>query len=407
MMLTTGGATLLKSRRLHRLGKVFRLLRMVKMTSLSKLLERTIDSDTLMYLLSILKMGLGLAIAVHFISCMWYQVGLWPAQGWANSDDIVSKSLLHKYFAAARWTIAQISLRTDNASRTGEEYMFTCFVAMFGLICVSACISQITAMAIEFGNVHQASRMRTSLLQDLVDQHQLSPDLVLAVRWYFKHRSRTNHKGGTLDTILGDLPPHLQMDVMHEVHLPVLTVHVFFSDLSVECPRLLSQLACKSTVSVGGSQGEVIYRNGEPCSRMFFVVRGKFRYFPVGDGDVASKRLISHGMFVASEDAKVHSSLEQCLTLRRGGFICEPCLWTEWETQGIFFAASDSTLLTLEASEFALIVHKFSDVLDRACLYAKAFLQELAAMNFLSDIIEPPADYAVQAAYPARVGVEQ
>merc|ERR1712216_878275 len=97
--------------RLLRVLRLFRLLRLARLQRFSKAMELRFAFGTLRLFLQVFKMSILLAALVHFVSCIWFSIGVAEEDGWASTDRMRNAAVVYQYFRCARWTLAQMSGR--------------------------------------------------------------------------------------------------------------------------------------------------------------------------------------------------------------------------------------------------------------------------------------------------------
>lgn len=170
----------------------------------------------------------------------------------------------------------------------------------------------------------------------------------------------------------------------------------------------MTELACRVCESIRETDGAVIYREGQPIGKMFFVVKGQLMYFQsresqhVLDMDMDRNASLKH-VYRSSCEVMMNTrgsriaGWEHEIKIKRGSWMCEPSLWTKWRTRGVLVVLNECTYLGLEAAAFGEAVKEVVEAYARACLYARAFMLTLTELNTYTDFIEPPADYVTKA----------
>merc|ERR1711924_24864 len=135
-------------------AKVYRMLRIIKsikvfvrmfrLVQLFGKLGEHVRSHVFSVLFGIIKMGIVLAIVVHFFCCVWFAIGRINDDGWVYKRGIENEPFLFQYTHSARWTLAQINGRVDQQEATMFEMSFTCAIAMFTVLFVSVFIGGLT-----------------------------------------------------------------------------------------------------------------------------------------------------------------------------------------------------------------------------------------------------------------------
>lgn len=399
-----------------RVLRVFRLVRIAKLMTLARAFEQRIYSNQAHLCLSLFRIFVEFSVAMHLITCAWFWLGDNVSGGWTSEEHMGGTTVFYKYFYASRWTIAQISGRTDVVIRTAPEYTFTCFVCVFGFCALSLIISSITNTMIELSALHRERTEQLGLLLGYLQRHRLSAALSMRMKMHFNAQLKERGDSPNDEPMLQLLPKQILMDVFHEIRGPVVTSHPFFADLSFEFSRVLFRLCSEAVQPFSIQNNEVLFMAGDACSRMLFVELGFLHYVP-SSADQKSKyaegksesAVVSFDTAeeVVSDDspAKKAEILGRTLAvegvLKPDGqpigprmWLSEAALWVQWENRGKLTASSRGTLFALEASDFIAAVRLFRDAFVRTSLYARAFAEQLQHPNEpLDDVSRPIAAY--------------
>jgi len=396
----SAGVQLTKGSLVLKVIRALRLLRVVKVIRPAKMLEERISSEIALLIIAIMKILVGLMVLIHIISCAWYWLGETQSGGWTKADHMVDQDLFYRYFAAARWTIAQICLRTDIELRTAAEYSFTCIVCLVGLVVVSACISQITNVGIELGRLNNEKKHKMRLIYAFINQQHLSDDVSNAVLWYFRQkRSYKRREEQEQRNNLSALPEHLHLEVLYEVQSPVLLAHQLLYDLHVEMPRMAFQIATRVAKAQFFEDTDNVFAQGDISTRMIFMEKGRLIYTQhLSQQATKSPRAGKAFSPKLSYDPEEDEEQPDCdaslsTVVRTGQWMSEPALWVQWETCGSLACKRDSTVLSIEAADFAASITQSTAAHCRAQLYANKLVQTLQSMERLSDLVDPVRSY--------------
>eukprot|EP00448_Togula_jolla_P002858 CAMPEP_0170613480 /NCGR_PEP_ID=MMETSP0224-20130122/24297_1 /TAXON_ID=285029 /ORGANISM="Togula jolla, Strain CCCM 725" /LENGTH=716 /DNA_ID=CAMNT_0010939089 /DNA_START=1 /DNA_END=2151 /DNA_ORIENTATION=- len=399
-----------------------RLVRGVKWRQRMKALTDRSNSALARFCFSVFNMGSSLLWAVHFIACLWYWIGDRLHNGWARSEEFRDADVQTYYFYAARWTVAQICLRTDIEMRTAAEYGFTVVVGMFGLVCVSAIITTATATVSEFDRENRDNKVVRRQMLEMLHRHNVSSELTRALKWYYQHIHSHRVNAAKEQDMLLHLPKDLLMRLLNEMRSPVMTKHILFSDLKRDVPRLVFRLVGAIVEHVFSHEGEVVFTTGDLCNKMYFVVDGNVDYFYGATSDLQRtvvKEKTDRSTVTLTEKAKKGSmpaiQLFSVAASVRGysmtprpsekmeqmtggvsvtqGWLCEAALWAIWENQGLCQSTASTVLMLLDATEFAEAAFLYEDAIPRVLLYARRFLQMLNDCSSFSDVMDTAKGY--------------
>merc|ERR1712110_945099 len=114
--------------------------------------------------------------------------------------------------------------------------------------------------------------------------------------------------------------------------------------------------------------GSVPFYNDTECASIYFLIFGRFAYFPTGSD---------------AEHQERHASGTE---LETGAFLCEPAIWCKWRHRGLLQASSAGLLLVLSTKSFHQIVSEHPAAHTFCCEFASVFMQKM------TDHVEPIDD---------------
>jgi hypothetical protein len=421
--------------------QVLRLLRLYKFLRFGRsVIERSTSNHVHLYV-DFCTILIQFCIAVHFISCGWYSLGEATTGGWTEEEHMHGADIFYSYFASCRWTIAQVSGRTDLMTRTTGEYIYTVFACVFGILCMSIFISSVTNTMIELGALDRERRWQIRLLNGFLKRSQLSAAFALRVKSDFAAQQMIAIHFKREQEVLSVLPRQIMMDLVYEIRAPVLAVHPLFADLKLEFPRMLRHVCADAVRPVPVQVDEVVFTRGDACTRVLFIESGSLNYewnarmpkarrttrptrqtgaleptSPTTPGGTSRIRVRRPSLSSNASDFQqgptlcgdiengnpapgvdVHAD-EICIGAR--SWLSEAALWVEWEHYGSLTASQRSLLLGLEVEEFTKVVKLFKGARIRAALYARAFHAFLERAPRPSDVMETLMEYMPTAAAP-------
>mmetsp|Transcript_931 Transcript_931/g.1972 ORF Transcript_931/g.1972 Transcript_931/m.1972 type:complete len:165 (-) Transcript_931:192-686(-) len=102
---------------------------------------------------------------------------------------------------------------------------------------------------------------------------------------------------------------------------------------------------------------------------------GKASFSPIQPG--SSSRSLHHA-----------SSLLRPKLLNHGKWLAEAALWTCWVHRGDLESTTNTTILALDAVQFATVTQRYYDSLTESVFYARAFCEALNTTHFPTDYLE-------------------
>jgi len=405
-ILQTQDGISVNSARLNRMARVarfFRMLRYLKLMQAFKKLEAIFSSNSLLLCFSLVRMGLFVALAMHFMTCGWYAVGK-QAHGWVrkNGHDL-NMNFWQQYLSSTQWALAQINGRTDQVQdRTTAEKLYTCMCAISGILIKSVFVSSMTARMLRLQSVMAE---RTKYMRDLncyLDRHKVSWNAAYFARKHAKNLTETGTSSISYDEVdlLNPLPKQLQAELLFEARSPHLMRHPFLDYISGKSYCLRS-LCSQATTSVPARSTEVVFERGMQCNRMIFVELGELVYSTHEDLNPQMAEFAHVSMRCESKKWGKKLLVQEAVPLKdhvaghevaSGVWLSEAALWLHWKHNGGLVATTDCQLLELDAKEFARTVKQFHEVDSFCGMYARAFCKLFIQQP--SDLQEgnPPRD---------------
>lgn len=351
------------------------------------------------------------AFLFHLAACGWFWLGHHQQDGWVHVEShMQGAGLLYGYFYSSRWTIAQISGRTDLELRTTSEYAYTVLVCALGLTSIGLIISLATNTMIEVGSLHRENAKMLGHLTQYLQRQRVSlrhsHRAMVAAAAQLKWRNER-----LLDNMVLDLlPKQVMMDIFYEIRYPVIKWHPFISDFDQDHPRVVARVCSETLNQVSVNSNEVVFMNGDACDRMLFADTGLlvYRYRAAGCGSVKTNITRSPdlprkaGSFMSSVTERSSSSVNNKVLDGQTYWLSEPALWVMWVNLGTLTATANSCLLALDATAFTKVTKMFADAHARCVLYARCYIAQLQDAVFMSDVVD--GTVALSATINARTG---
>jgi hypothetical protein len=370
----------LNAARLYRFRvlRIPRMLRSLKMSSFMARFESELSSSILLLCVGGAKITICLCLVVHLFACMWHFLGSLSQEGWVHKEGFVSADFVKLYMQSARWTLAQINGRTDQESgRTVLEMAFTCACATFTILFMSFFISAVTTIFMEIHQEYSVASKYTNVFKRYRERRSISRRVVFFAKEHIKSRQQIQIDQEEEQCVMDLLPKQLKSDLLYEVRAPILLHHPFFQELrtSSRSRAGFREICSHATKTVRNVRAEIVFVKRETCNRMLFVEAGSLHYKHNGT--------YQHAMTgFASEDEtnliKKTTSIQSLIDdvpgseeLKPVTWLCEPALWIHWKTCGELLSLTYTTLITIEAKEFAEVVMHFPAMFVICAAYAR------------------------------------
>jgi hypothetical protein len=367
LLAQSGGAGFVtRFSRVFRTVRAVRLLRLARMKDVLTSITERIQSDSLSFMLNILKVVLFVLSMAHVIACVWFAIGnRSDDDGWVASFGYINAGVGEQYLVSMHWAMMQFTGGSDEITpKDVLERFFAMFIWTFTFVAASVIVSiltsELTQMHIVGGNV--ARQMAT--LRKYLKQNFISSNLALRMQ-----RSAQHVLSGDLKPDLVELLPvvaePLRVEMHFEMYSESFRKHPFFSDFIIEAPLVMRRIGHYATSTLLLTAGDVICSEGEAPSNpsMYFVMKGNIAY--------------------------ENENNSSAVNVIEGQWFAEPSIWTTWIYQGTFTASTDGKLAMLDAKAFQEIVNRFKDAASSTFdpkEYAARFCRFLNESEDISDI---------------------
>lgn len=422
-----GSASILRSSRTLRSLRFLRLARVTKLRHFFQGMFDILNSNVHILVFTLMGLSVVLLLACHFVTCIWYALGSDSSDGWVTYEPLMDKSdIFFWYIASARWVIAQLNGRTDiDEKRNLRERFFTCVVGvMFAFICRAMFVSFITKTMLDLSEIFSEKARLQRLVNQYLASNQLPQDLSSRVKRCLHEYHDIRHEAKKEEKVLAVLPRGVQSDVLYEIRAPVVTRHFFYNSLHFESPSAMRSI-CRAVVqTVSARKGEILFRQGDACTRMLFTDKLIANYsqcfddaaVPWSESAVLPSPAsgLSSSISISSKSTKRSSwSGSECSSLQayaadqlvkqvsQDSWICEAALWTEWVNRGSFTTLTHGFLYGIQPADLAQALLKHSNLFVMANMYAQCVVGELQCQENMSDILP----FEVQFVAPIKLKV--
>eukprot|EP00747_Dinoflagellata_sp_TGD_P064324 gnl/TRDRNA2_/TRDRNA2_153859_c0_seq1.p1 gnl/TRDRNA2_/TRDRNA2_153859_c0~~gnl/TRDRNA2_/TRDRNA2_153859_c0_seq1.p1 ORF type:complete len:411 (-),score=63.40 gnl/TRDRNA2_/TRDRNA2_153859_c0_seq1:159-1391(-) len=353
----------------------------------------------------ILKLMFVLVLGNHILACGWYAVGS-SSLGWVNKMDLEDADLPRQYLAALHWALTQFQGNSDILpGRSFGERFYAVNTIMLTLIGLSYFVSSLTNMMMKMEALQSERTRQSRITRDYLNKHNISGGLSIRVNKYVEWKLKSQGQQQDDLEALELLPRQMLMDLFDEVRTPVLSWILFFRELDRQFPEVVRMVVIDAIFQSFPVQAEDIFKSGELCGKVYFVVAGQLNYTTLATTEIptdSNLRRSFHGgqqpPKVTQKQLKVHKDHEPHVSKSKltnievlpKTWVSEACLWTKWKHRGNLTAVNDCTVLMLDAARFVQVVTNNQDGAHTACiLYARRFVAGLnQSVAWQHDIID-------------------
>eukprot|EP00924_Labyrinthula_sp_SR-Ha-C_P016240 maker-scaffold_52-augustus-gene-1.0-mRNA-1 protein AED:0.16 eAED:0.17 QI:0/0/0.5/1/0/0.5/2/1605/861 len=298
---------------INRLSRIARLPRVLKLAKLLKLLKLLRILRMVRYLSKVesqlgfhvaitrmFKVLFGVAIVTHFIGCLWFMTS-WVGNdnldyylennislddrdpntvSWVERYSLVNSTVASQYLASVYWAFSTLTTVGfgDIAATTNLERSFAVICMVLGVSWYAFIISTISSIINMFDR--RSAKIRQNL--GLVVQFMRDQNVPWALRNRVVHHVEYSSTASKLNTekdlpkILDLLSEPLRIELLLHVHRETIMKLTFFRHKSpqfvVQCVTKLKHLFLR--------QNEFIYKRGQHCTQMYFLLKGKVVLYP-------------------------------------------------------------------------------------------------------------------------------
>jgi len=350
-----------KSVRFARVMRMFRLLRLMKVLPLIENLVDTVHSFAVVNTLKIVIRLVGIAVANHFVACLWYALGTTSghSETWVEAllDKEGQASGLYLYTTALHWSWTQFTPSSmEVVPRNTKERIFAISVIVLALVVFSSFVSKITEAMATLRDRNAGMWQQQEHLRKYIADNRVSLELGNCIHNFArKHRSMVAKKRVHEEdiSVILMMPETMRVQLHCEVFSPVLVPHPFFQQW-LEIDMYGVSNICHSAMSeISLSIGQELFIFGTKGAKMYFLIGGEMTYCRGAGGGEGQ-------------------------ALQEGDHICEMVLWMSWVHQGFLSAKITGEFVALDAELFGNCARQ-SSVFSPCREYAKLYLERLAA----------------------------
>jgi len=296
--------------------------------------------------LGIAKLMLIIIVCMHFVSCGWYWIGTLGNNGegegydrrWVPENINDHVGLGYRYTTCFHWSLTQMTPASMEINPANAlERFYTICIIFCGLLMFSSFISSMTQTMTELGRASGEHLRQDTLVQQYVNEHELSSELVSSILSFNRTRRRMQGVKKRLKqqdvATLSALPDRVLMQLHNEVYMPIIVAHPLFRKIenvdmvfvNAICHRVLSEMSVMN--------GELVFHLGQLAAKMYFPVAGVFGY--------AFGHLPTEGGRNLSE------------LVPNDFWVSEASLWVVWCHHGALLGeAQSSDIIQVESGEF-------------------------------------------------------
>ncbi|CAK0791500.1 unnamed protein product [Prorocentrum cordatum] len=386
--------------------RLVRVLRLMRLGRLSHVINESLlyASDGVTILVRISKLTLTLCITIHLTASIWYAIGTESSSGWLSQEPLLdSAALSAQYLVSVNWVVTQLHGTSLVRPQTLLEMFFQTLVLLGANAFVAVFFASTMQAMMALTDAHNLKMQ--SLCRGYLRRRRISPSLSHKLQLHFgparSIKTTLRDSQEVENKLVEELPPVLRRRLYEEVRLPLLSSTRLCRTSGLSDYRLLAQLCCDAVSGVCAEPGELIFTNGDACTRMLVVESGTSLY--VFEASAAVEQSLAGPSFVKAPSRSTEASgcprgsecQRQDSELQRGRCLCEASLWTRWANRGELTAESYCTMLAVNQTDFASTLTKYELLCVSAVRYAYCYivwLNEKSAEENVSDLTDAPVN---------------
>jgi len=250
------------------------------------------------------------------------------------------------------------------------ERVFTIVTILSAIILFSSFLSSISTAVATFRRKHEERVKQNAALIRYMQENHVSLELGSRIQTFIrKHAMQPGqvHRIHTSDVPqLKQLPPFLKEQLACEVYRPVVCGHPFFNSMRNIDSGCVSAI-CGTAMSQQSVMPEhTVFRFGDNCKSMYFVVGGEMAYFEGGMSSSAKYSMV-----------------------KAGNWACELALFLAWEHRGLMTTLqAPCELVLIDAGLFLTLLRCWPQAKDLCRRYACLIMKD--AQSSLIDVTDIP-----------------
>uniref|UniRef100_A0A7S1QJM9 Ion transport domain-containing protein n=1 Tax=Alexandrium catenella TaxID=2925 RepID=A0A7S1QJM9_ALECA len=361
-----------KSMRILRVIRTLRFVRVVKLGRITQELHDRISSEYHHIVLTVVKLILTIVWLNHFIACGWWAVGVSTSKAgfenaWTLHYRLEGAALDWQYFTSLHWSLTQFTpAGMEVSAQNTPERIYSVFVLLFAMVTFSSFVSSITAAMTQLRQLHSRHATNLGLLRRFLDSRRLPIDLITRILHCVEQRVGQQHKEVQEGEVqyLKLLSQPLKAELTLHISGPILERHPFLRRYAEVGMEPMRQVCLEAVERCLLSTKDVLFSEGQPCKRMFFMVSGCLRYnFKTEPPQQIFGR--------ADGQDQAHEALPE------SAYCCEVSLWCPWVHRGTMEAELMTEVLALDVSAFTAITCAHDTVNRFGARYGKLFIDAM------------------------------
>ncbi|CAK9059777.1 unnamed protein product, partial [Durusdinium trenchii] len=356
--------------RVLRLLRLCRVVRLGKLTRAAAFLRDKFESEVAYTQFTLGIAMLGMLLLEHVIACGWFGLGkMEMEETWISRLPYQGSFALY-YTMSLRWALSQLGIGGTQIEAVNEqEGIYTVMVAVVSLLTFSTVISFMTSLISTLQHKRMEETHQFGLLRRFLRVNRIPDELRQRITRFLQHAYSERGSNSDDPYILELLSENLHAELQLARYQECLNILPFFAQifrsnlLSIAEEQVLHGLARKAMWVHETAEDDVIFCHGNAATAAYFALNGSLLYLQLMASAVQAKR---------------------------GQWICEMSLWTDWAHLGDLLTQSFSKVIEIRVQEFCEIVSKAGACQIHAHHYALEYVEALNLADEVSDLWSPP-----------------
>lgn len=379
--------------RFAKIGRMLRLLGLMRLVHLSAVLERVASRHVWLRskTINISKLIFLILWINHLISCAWFALGRlnsgdtgtsWVDQAVSGSGDLVfrSSSFVFQYSTSLHWSLTQMTPASMQVVPVNTlEREFNIVVIFVGILMGATLVSSISATLSQWKAQRQDYNRKMETLRNFLRETDCSHHIKVVTETMLARRLKE-----TKPLVIQDVAAVSQLSIstksqlLYEICVPGLQRMSFFR-VCIRIDRMMVTRLCHEAISFTPlASRDMLFQPRTLASAAYVLMSGTIQY---RQDPSSSKELLPTTVDVGA-----------------GTWLCEASLWCEWTHMGASEATTGCKCMALNVVTFPKVVADSPILSEIAWGYARCFHSHLIAAappqtSWPNDVCVPGGGY--------------
>lgn len=355
--------------KLARLPRIYKLIKLAKLFRIMKVIKNR--NRIMVYVNSIFRIGLSmerllwfilsLILLLHLFACLWVFIGKLndpDYTNWIMGKGYLDISNLNLYLVSIYFSVTTLATvgYGDITPCNNTERIVCSLMMLVGIFVYSVTIGSLTNILMNLDRRKAVLNSKLNMLIELSNKYKLNKLFYQKLTQAIEYEHRNSPK--EVEELINGLPSTLRTQLLIVIYSKLIENNAFFEGKTDHFVAWVAPQLQPTRIV----EDEYIYREGDPISEMFFVIRGEVAYVLSSIAEEPGYHIVKADYYFGEEDmlfTEKHESTvktilnSEFLTLSKGYF--DELLATfEAEGMEILAAAEERRARIKEHKEAAL-----------------------------------------------------